>query len=119
MNPFFSSLLFLAQEAPGPAPEPPSPFNFTFVLTMLVIVAAFYMLIGTPKRKAEAAKLKAVEQMKRGTRVISAGGIHGKVVKVDTDKNTVVVEVAKGVEMTFNKSSINIAEEPKAEEEKK
>ena len=111
-------LLTLAQETPGPKPEEPSSFTMPFFITMIVIFAAFYMLIALPQRKAQERKAQAVESMKRGSKIVSAGGIHGKVIRVDKDKGTAVVEVAKGVEMTFNKSSLTLVEDEKKEDGK-
>jgi len=48
--------------------------------------------------------------------VVSAGGIHGTVSKVNKDKGTVLVTVAKGVDIEFGRNYITVVKEeaPKA-----
>lgn len=119
MNHLLSFALLLAQgdvPAPGPPPEEPSTFNPAFIITMLVIFVGFYVLIALPQRKEQERKQAAVEGMKKGDKVVSIGGIHGTVVRVDKEAKTAVVQVAKGVELVFNLSAVNAA--PKAVEEK-
>lgn len=100
-----ATALYLGQVAPV-APEKPPTFTFAFFATMIVIFVAFYVLISGPSRKEQEAKVKAVEGMKKGDKIISAGGIHGTVAKVETD--TVHVTVAKDVQLIFNKSSVTV-----------
>lgn len=119
---FGSALLAQTQtqtvEDPGPPPEKPSSFGFEFFLVIAIFFIAFFFLIQRPQRKAQEEKLKAIETMKKGDKVVSIGGIHGSVVKVNKEKNTVVVQVAKGVEMEFNKGAVNVQVEEEKKDEK-
>jgi preprotein translocase subunit YajC len=49
---------------------------------------------------------KYVEELKKGDRVITTSGIHGKV--VDLNETTFLVEVESGTKIRFEKSSISL-----------
>lgn len=108
-----TALLILAQasSAVPPAlakPDPPSMFNPPVLAAMAILIVAFIFLIKKPQEQEQKAKLKAAESMKKGDRVISIGGIHGTVVRVNKDKETVVVQVAKAIELEFNKTAVTV-----------
>lgn len=79
---------------------------------MIIMIVAFIFLIQRPQAKEREARMKAIETMKKGDKIVSAGGIHGSVVKINKEKDTVHVEVAKGIEIEFNKSSITVIPPP-------
>jgi preprotein translocase subunit YajC len=99
------------------APEQASPFGPPFFIAIIIFIAAFYFLIQRPQGKAEAEKKKALEGMKKGDKVVSIGGIHGVVSKVNKDANTITVTIAKGVDVDFNKSAVVM--QPEKVEDKK
>ncbi len=119
---FLAHIVLLAQVEPK-APEQPSAFSPGFFVVMIIIIFGFYFLIQRPQRQREAEKLVEREGMKKGDPVVSIGGIHGKVVRVNKNRDTVTVEVAKSsdgksVEMEFNKTAVNAAPKEEPSEEK-
>lgn len=66
----------------------------------------FYFFMIRPQQKKQKEQKKFIEEIKRGDNVVTIGGIHGKV--MSTDETTVVLEVDKGVKLTFQKSSISL-----------
>lgn len=116
------ALLTLAVPLEKPAPPPDSSmFGPEFFIALAIFLLASIFLIQKPKQKREAAKKKALEDlMKKGNRVVSIGGIHGTVARVNKQRDTVFVTVAKGFEMEFNRGALNMApEEEKQEDEEK
>ena len=83
---------------------------------MIVILVLMWILMMRPQRKREKEEQKFRSALKKGDRVLFSGGIYGKVHSVD--EHTVDVEVSNGVVMTVEKSMIQPAPEPKAEEKK-
>jgi preprotein translocase subunit YajC len=74
------------------------------LLPMVLMVGLLYMVMIRPQqRKARAARTlqSAVE---RGDEIVTIGGIYGEVTEVDDE--TVVVEIADGVEVRFVRSAI-------------
>jgi preprotein translocase subunit YajC len=112
------SLIILAQtEAPTP-PQKPGAFGYEFFIVIIIFMVAYYFLIQRPQKRQEEDKKKAIDSLKKGDKVVSIGGIHGQVAKVNKEKETVTVTVAKGVEIEFNRSAIIVQPEPAATEKK-
>ena len=74
-------------------------------LFMLVaIIAVFYFFMIRPQQKKQKELQKSREAMSTGDRVVTAGGIHGRIKEVgDT---WFLVEVADGVRLKFEKTSV-------------
>jgi len=100
----------------GTAAAMPSPLS-SFMPLILVFIL-FYFLLIRPQQKKFKAHQAMLDQIKRGDKVITGGGIHGKVTKVE---GTVVsVEIASGVEINVEKSTISeVLTKPEATEAKK
>ncbi len=75
------------------------------ILMLAIIFGIFYFLIIRPQKKQQARHGTMLSQLQVGDRVVTAGGIHGKVTAVQEDQ--VKIEVAKGFKLTMNKSSIS------------
>ena len=65
------------------------------ILMMVVIVAIFYFFMIRPQQKKQKEIQKSREALKTGDKVITAGGIYGK-----------IKEVADGVRIRVDKTSI-------------
>ncbi len=86
-------------------------------LIMLVLIfAVFYLFMIRPQMKKQKEVKKFREALKVGDKVVSAGGIHGKV--KDIKDQTVVVEVSEGVKITVDKASVFQIGEPMATQKK-
>ena len=86
------------------AASPSQPSVFVGLLPLIVIFGIFYFLIIAPQRKRQRKLQEMVGALKKGDRVVTNGGIHGRVVRAD--EATITVAVAQGVEMKFNKGAI-------------
>lgn len=76
-----------------------------FELVMIaVMVAVFYFLLIRPQQKRAKEHQKLVSELAKGDEVITAGGILGKITKVD--ENYAVVEIADNMEIKLQKHSI-------------
>lgn len=100
--------LILLQEA--------APKGNSMWIWMIGIIVLMWILLMRPQRKKEKEEQKFRNSLKKGDRVVFSGGIYGKVHNVN--EHTVEVEVANGVIMEVEKSMIQPAPEPKAEEKK-
>ena len=75
------------------------------LLFMVVLIGIMYFFMIRPQQKKQKAIEKARQSLKVGDRVVTAGGIHGKIKEIkDT---TFVVEVSEGVRMKFEKTSVH------------
>jgi preprotein translocase subunit YajC len=69
------------------------------------IILVFYFFMIRPQQKKAKDQKKFREELTKGMFVVTIGGLHGKLVAVEDD--TVVVEVDKGVRLTFDKAAIS------------
>lgn len=74
------------------------------LLPLFLILIVFYFFFIRPQTKKNKDLKKFREALKKGDKVITIGGIHGKVTEIK--ENTVVVEVGNQIKMTFEKSAI-------------
>lgn len=75
-------------------------------LPMLLIIVVFYFFMIRPQMKKAKDHKKYVEELKKGDRVITTSGIHGKI--VDLNDTTFLIEVEGGTKIRFEKSAISL-----------
>lgn len=80
------------------------------MLMIVAMIAIFYFFMIRPQSKKQKEIKKAREAMQNGDKVVTAGGIHGKI--KDISEATVIMEVAPGVTIKVDKSSVYPAAEP-------
>jgi preprotein translocase subunit YajC len=69
-----------------------------------LIIVIFYFMIIRPQSKRQKDRQKMLEAMKKGDKVVTGGGIHGKIVAME-DK-TVLLEIADNVKVKVEKSAV-------------
>ena len=78
------------------------------MISLLVILgvfgAVFYFLLIRPQRKRQAKHNELVKELKRGDKIVSAGGIYGEIDSIS--ETSIVVTVEDGSKLRFAKSSI-------------
>ncbi len=79
---------------------------FASILPLLMIFVVFYFLLIKPQQKRMKAHQAAIAGLKKGDKVVTGGGIIGKITKLN-DTETITVEIASGVEVVVAKSTIS------------
>ena len=74
------------------------------IVFMLLIVAVFYFLMIRPQSKKQKEIRKFRDGLQNGDKVITAGGIHGRIKEVKDD--TILLEIAENVRIRVEKSSV-------------
>lgn len=106
----------LAQESTQANGEPTSAWqSYGLWIILAVMIAVFYFILIRPQRKRAQQHDDMVTKLKKGDEVVTIGGLHGVIKKITED--TFVLEVDKGVRLTFNKSAISKSASPVEEEE--
>ena len=72
---------------------------------IILIFAIMYFLMIRPQQKKAKEHKAMIEALRRGDRIVTAGGIFGKVVKVEDHE--VDVEVASGVKIKVVRATIS------------
>ena len=82
-------------------------FGYGQIIFLVLIVVVFYMFFIRPQSKKAKEQKKFREALKKGDRVVTIGGIHGKIAEVkDT---TVIIEVEGGNRLKMEKSAISMS----------
>ena len=83
----------------------PGGFDFSSLILFAAMGLIFYFFMISPQQKKQKDQKKFREELKKGDMVVTIGGMHGRIYAVDAD--TVVLDVDKGVRLTFEKSSVS------------
>ena len=94
-------ILTAALAAAGAPAEPPAWLTFMPIIGMVVI---FYFLLLRPQMKQQKEHREKIASVKKGDQVVTAGGLVGKVVKVDD--SYVEIDLAKDVRGKAVKATI-------------
>lgn len=103
--------------AMGPAPQSGQGGAGSFfagVLPLVLIFVIFYFLLIRPQQKKAKEHKQMIENLKKGDKVITAGGAYGVVESVGT--NTLVVKIAENVKVKFGKGYIAAVRPPSEED---
>lgn len=95
-----SNLLYLLQATSGSS----STWQTVILFGGMFVVMYFFMIRPQQKKQKEAKLFR--ESLKKGDAVVTIGGLHGKISSIE-DNGTVVIEVDKGVKLTFQSESIS------------
>ncbi|MEE8138752.1 MAG: preprotein translocase subunit YajC [Thermoanaerobaculia bacterium] len=86
------------------ADAPGAPGYLQFV-PILLIFAIFYFVLIAPSRKRQKSLQQLIENLKKGDRVVTNGGLYGSVAAVE--EKWVVLRVADHVKVRIAKSAIS------------
>jgi preprotein translocase subunit YajC len=70
-----------------------------------VIIGVFYLLVVRPQQKQRARHQQLMNELRPGRRVVTIGGIHGRVDSVGED--SFGLEVSEGVVLTFSRAALS------------
>ena len=90
----------MAQAAPAAEQAP----AWAGLLPMVILFVVFYFLLIRPQQKKAKEHRVMVEGLSKGDEAVTAGGILGKIRKID--ENFVELEVADGVTLTIQRQHI-------------
>ncbi len=80
------------------------------IMSMLPFIAMFlviYLFMIRPQMKRQKNEKKFQSEISRGTKVITSSGIHGKIVEVNENDGTIVIETSAG-KIKFERSAVSM-----------
>ena len=93
--------------------DPEAPVSWfaknNFLIMMLLIFGVFYFLMILPNSKRQKAIRKQRDAMKAGDKVVTSGGIYGKI--KDIKDNAVIIEISENVRIKVDKNSVFLTAE--------
>lgn len=78
--------------------------QWTFWIMMILIFVVFYFFMIRPQTKKQKELQKQRESMKKGDKVVTAGGIYGEIKEVQD--NAFIITIAKDVTIKVSKDSV-------------
>lgn len=90
--------------AQGQGGDPTSSLISTLVMFGGIIFIFYFMMIR-PQQKRQKEMQAMLESMQKGDKVVTSSGIHGSIASMNDD-NTITVNVADNVKLTFDKAAI-------------
>lgn len=77
------------------------------MLPLILIFVVFYFLLIRPQQQKMKAHRAMISAVKRGDKVLTAGGIFGTITKVEEAEDAVMIEIAKDVRVRVARSTIS------------
>jgi len=93
-------LIYLLQDASGGLG------GLGMFLPLLLIIVVFYFFIIRPQQKREKKRKEMIGAVRKGDKVVTAGGIHGKIHQVEEGATSVLLDVDGGMKLRIEKQSI-------------
>ena len=78
--------------------------QWSFWIMMILIFVVFYFFMIRPQTKKQKELQKQRESMKKGDKVVTAGGIYGEIKEVQ--ETTFIITIAKDVTIKVSKDSV-------------
>ena len=96
------NLLSILLQAAAPAAGGASSYSGILMMVLIFVVFYFFMIRPQSKRQKEIKKQR--EAMQVGDKVVTSGGIYGKVKELK--ETTVIIEIAENVRIKVDKNSV-------------
>ena len=81
-----------------------SPMSMLFIFIIFGLI--FYFMIYRPQAKRNKEHKKLMSELTKGTEVLTAGGIIGKITKVVENSDSIVIALNDSTEVTINRNYI-------------
>ncbi|HBX52328.1 MAG: preprotein translocase subunit YajC [Bacteroidetes bacterium RIFOXYA12_FULL_35_11] len=94
-----NNLLLVLAQAGGQ-----SPYASLIFLVLIIVVFYFFMIRPQMKKQKELKKMR--ESLKNGDKVITSGGIYGKIIEVKD--NAIIVEIDANVRIKVDKNFVHV-----------
>ena len=75
------------------------------LIFFVLVFGVFWFFMIRPQVKKQKQERKFREEMKKGDKVVTTGGLHGKV--VDISEKTVKIDVSNGMVLKFEKTCVS------------
>ena len=79
-------------------------FDWTIIIFLLLIFGVFYFLIIRPQRRRQKQHDELMQELQRGDKVITSGGIYGVVESLSDD--SVVLKIESGATIRVSRGSV-------------
>src|ERR1700752_4765379 len=75
-------------------------------LPLILIVVVFYFFMIRPQMKKQKEAKKFMAEIKKGDKIVTIGGIHGKIAEIND--TTFIIEVEGGNKLKISKTALSV-----------
>ena len=75
-------------------------------LPIVLIIVVFYFFMIRPQMKKSKEQKKFRENLKKGDKIVTIGGLHGKIAEMQD--STILLETETGIKLRFEKAAISL-----------
>jgi len=87
--------------------------GFTGFIPLILMFVIFYFLLIRPQQKKTKEHRLMISNLKKGDRIITSGGIHGRITGMD--ESTITVEIADKVRVKVARGNVSGLTQPAAQ----
>jgi len=81
--------------------------GMSFFVPMLIVFVIFYFLLIRPQSKQRKTHIKQLQELKKGDRILTRGGIYGNIVDIiGKEANMIIIDVGDKNKLTVARSYI-------------
>jgi preprotein translocase subunit YajC len=73
-------------------------------LPIIILFAIFYFLLIRPQQKKAKEHTQMIKDLKKGTRIVTSGGIYGTILSLD--ESTIGLEIAEKVKIKISRGNV-------------
>jgi preprotein translocase subunit YajC len=84
--------------------------GFAGIVPLILMFVIFYFLLIRPQQKKTKEHRAMIGNLKKGDRIVTAGGLHGRITGVS--ESTLTVEIAEKVRVKVNRASVSALAQP-------
>lgn len=99
------TLVSIGSCIPAGEPADGGGFDWTIIIFGVLIFGIFYLFLIRPQRKRQKQHQELVQELKNGDRVITAGGIYGRIESLSED--SAVLKIESGATIRIARGSIS------------
>ncbi|AKD38472.1 preprotein translocase subunit YajC [Pasteurella sp. P03HT] len=81
-----------------------SPISMLFIFVLFGLI--FYFMIYRPQAKRNKEHKKLMSELAKGTEVLIAGGLIGRITKVSPDSDSIIIALNDSTEVTINRNYV-------------
>jgi len=77
------------------------------MLPFILIFAILYLLILRPQAKKQKERQKMLDAIEKGDKVVTVGGVHGKIMGFKDENKTIILKVDDNVKLDVDRTAIS------------
>ena len=87
--------------------------GFTGFIPLILMFVIFFFLLIRPQQKKTKEHRQMISNLKKGDRIVTSGGIHGRITGMD--ESTITVEIADKVRVKVARGNVSNLSQPAAQ----